>query len=95
MTIRTTLMGAAALATLGAAAEAETARIVVGVPDGSAAHYGVEASAEDLAARTDGELDGRVFPPSLFDLRQTFGGISDGIVDGGYMVLDLFPAELS
>ena len=94
MTIRTTLMGAAAIAALGAAAQAETVRIVVGVPDGSAAHYGVEAFAEDLAERTGGELDVRVFPPSLLDLRQTFGGIRDGIVDGGYMVLNFFPSEL-
>ena len=83
-----------ALAIGAGAAWAQTARIVVGVPDGSAAHYGIEAFSADLEERTGGEMDVRVFPPSLLDLRQTFGGIRDGIVDGGYMVLNFFPAEL-
>ena len=87
-------VAALALGLGGAAAWAETVRIVVGVPDGSAAHYGIEAFSADLEERTGGDLDVRVFPPSLLDLRQTFGGIRDGIVDGGYMVLNFFPAEL-
>jgi TRAP-type transport system periplasmic protein len=69
-------------------------RIVVGVPPGSAAQFGAEAFAEDLAARTEGELNVRIFPPSLLDLIQTFGGIRDGIVDGGYLVLNFHAAEL-
>ncbi|QFU08775.1 Lactate-binding periplasmic protein precursor [Rhodobacteraceae bacterium THAF1] len=97
MNIRQTMLASvagAAIALSAGAAMAETVRIVIGVPDGSGAHYGIEKFSEDLAARTDGDLRVRVFPPSLLDLRQTFGGIRDGVVDGGYMVLNYFPAEL-
>jgi len=85
---------ALAIALTAAAAQARDVKIVVGVPPGSGAHYGVDAFAADLAARTDGELKVRVFPPSLLDLVQTFGGIKDGVVDGGYLVLNYFPSEL-
>ncbi|UWQ21792.1 C4-dicarboxylate TRAP transporter substrate-binding protein [Jannaschia sp. W003] len=84
----------AATAATTTAAEAREVKIVVGVPPGSGAHYGVDAFAADLAERTGGELEVKVFPPSLLDLVQTFGGIRDGIVDGGYLVLNYFPSEL-
>lgn len=83
---------AVAAALLAGAAQARDVRIVVGVPPGSAAQYGVEAFAADLATRSD--LKVRIFPPSLLDLVQTFGGIRDGIVDGGYLVLNFHAAEL-
>lgn len=85
---------ATALAATAGAAQARDVRIVVGVPPGSAAGYGVEVFAADLAERTNGELNVRVFPPSLLDLIQTFGGIRDGIVDGGYLMLNFHASEL-
>ncbi len=36
----------------------------------------------------------RVLPASLLNLVQTFGGMKDGVVDGGYLVLNYFPSEL-
>ncbi len=94
--LKTILKGTAvAVALLAAnAALARDVRIVVGVPPGSAAQFGVEAFAEDLSARTGGDLNVRIFPPSLLDLIQSFGGIRDGIVDGGYLVLNFHAAEL-
>lgn len=91
--LRTTC-AAAALALVAASAHARDVKIVVGVPPGSGAHYGVDAFAADLAARTDGDLKVRVYPASLLNLVQTFGGIKDGIVNGGYLVLNYFPSEL-
>ena len=85
---------AAAMALVAATAQARDVKIVVGVPPGSGAHFGVDAFAADLAARTDGELKVRVLPASLLNLVQTFGGMKDGVVDGGYMVLNYFPSEL-
>lgn len=77
---------------LAGAVQARDVRIVVGVPPGSAAQFGVEAFAADLATRSDLKI--KIFPPSLLDLVQTFGGIRDGIVDGGYLVLNFHAAEL-
>lgn len=77
-----------------ASAEARDIRIVVGVPPGSAAQFGIEAFGEDIAKRTNGELTVKIFPSSLLDLVQTFGGIRDGVVDGGYLVLNFHAAEL-
>lgn len=98
MTYKARLMGCGmALAMTVASAGAAMARdvkIVVGVPPGSGAEYGVETFAEDLAERTDGGLNVRIYPPSLLDLQQTFGGLRDGIVDGGYLVLNYFPSDL-
>ena len=97
MTITTFLRGtcmAAALTITAATAQARDVKIVVGVPPGSGAQYGVETFAADLSARTNGELTVRILPPSLLDLVQTFGGIKDGVVDGGYLVLNYFPSEL-
>lgn len=85
---------AAAMAVMAASAHARDVKIVVGVPPGSGAHYGVDAFAADLAARTGGELKVRVLPASLLNLVQTFGGMKDGVVDGGYLVLNYFPSEL-
>jgi TRAP-type transport system periplasmic protein len=94
--LKSILRGTTLAAALFAAslAQARDVRIVVGVPPGIAAQYGVEAFAADLAARTNGDLNVRIFPPSLLDLIQTFGGIRDGIVDGGYLVLNFHAAEL-
>lgn len=97
MTLKKALLACTAAATIALTAlpaAAETVRIVIGVGEGSAVHYGVDAFSKDLAARTNGELDVRVFPSSLLDLRQTFGGIRDRVVDSGYMVLNFFPGEL-
>jgi TRAP-type C4-dicarboxylate transport system substrate-binding protein len=93
--LKTMLAGTAVAALLAAGAtEAREVRIVVGVPPGSAAQFGVEAFAAEIAARTAGDLTVKIFPPSLLDLIQTFGGIRDGIVDGGYLVLNFHAAEL-
>lgn len=94
--LKTLCQSAAVLAALAAAgaAEARELRIVVGVPPGSAAQFGVEAFAADLAARTGSDLTVKIFPPSLLDLVQTFGGIRDGVVDGGYLVLNFHAADL-
>jgi len=83
-----------ALALMASAAQARDVRIVVGVPPGSGAQFGIEAFGVDLAARTKDELKVRIFPSSLLDLAQTFGGIKDGVVDGGYLVLNYYPSEL-
>lgn len=94
--LKTLCQSAAVVAALAAAgaAEARELRIVVGVPPGSAAQFGVEAFAADLAARTGNDLTVKIFPPSLLDLVQTFGGIRDGVVDGGYLVLNFHAADL-
>lgn len=73
---------------------ARDVKIVVGVPPGSGAEFGVKAFSEELKTRTNGELNVRIFPPSLLDLKQTFGGMRDGVVDGGYLVLNYFPSDL-
>jgi TRAP-type C4-dicarboxylate transport system substrate-binding protein len=85
---------AAAMAVMAASAQAREVKIVVGVPPGSGAHYGVDTFAADLSERTGGALKVRVLPASLLNLVQTFGGIKDGVVDGGYLVLNYFPSEL-
>lgn len=94
--LKTLCQSAAVVAALMAAgaADARELRIVVGVPPGSAAQFGVEAFAADLAARTGNDLTVKIFPPSLLDLVQTFGGIRDGVVDGGYLVLNFHAADL-
>lgn len=89
-----TRTAAVALALMATGADARDVRIVVGVPPGSAAGYGVDVFAADLATRTNGGLTVQVMPPSLLDLVQTFGGIRDGVVQGGYMVLNFHAAEL-
>ena len=89
-----TTCAVAAMAVMAATAQARDVKIVVGVPPGSGAHYGVDAFAADLSERTGGELKVRVLPASLLNLVQTFGGMKDGVVDGGYLVLNYFPSEL-
>jgi TRAP-type transport system periplasmic protein len=76
------------------AALAKDVRIVVGVGQNSAPHFGVEAFGKQLRERTNGALAVKVFPSSLLNLTQTLGGIRDGVVDGGYMVTQLFPSDL-
>lgn len=73
---------------------AKEVRIVIGVGQNSAPHFGIDAFAKQLKEQTNGELNVRVFPASLLNLSQTFGGVRDGVVDGGYMVLQMFPADL-
>ena len=61
MKMRTALVGScltlAMAMTAATTAAARDVRIVVGVPQGSAAHYGVDAFAADLAARIAPVID--------------------------------------
>lgn len=94
--LKTLCQSAAVVAALMAAgtAHARELRLVVGVPPGGPANVGADAFAADLAARTNNELTVKIFPPSLLDMVQTFGGVRDGIVDAGYMVLNFHASDL-
>ncbi|MDF1734660.1 MAG: C4-dicarboxylate TRAP transporter substrate-binding protein [Minwuia sp.] len=84
--------GAAMLATAGAA-QAETLKVAVGFPTGSAAVYGLENFAKNVEATSD--LKVKVFSLSLLNLKETPPGIRDGIADMGFVLPPYYPAEFA
>ncbi|WP_281017359.1 MULTISPECIES: C4-dicarboxylate TRAP transporter substrate-binding protein [unclassified Minwuia] len=84
--------GAAMLATAGAA-QAETLKLAVGFPTGSAAVYALENFAKNVEATSD--LKVKVFSLSLLNLKETPPGIRDGIADMGFVLPPYYPAEFA
>lgn len=82
--------GAAMLAAAGAA-QAETLKVAVGFPTGSAAVYALENFAKNVEATSD--LKVKVFSLSLLNLKETPPGIRDGIADMGFVLPPYYPAE--
>ena len=84
--------GAAMLASAGAA-QAETLKVAVGFPTGSAAVYALENFAKNVEATSD--LKVKVFSLSLLNLKETPPGIRDGIADMGFVLPPYYPAEFA
>ncbi len=85
--------GTALLASAGAVQAAETLKVAVGFPQGSAAVYAIERFARNVEATSD--LKVKVFPLSLLNLKETPPGIRDGIADMGYVLPPYYPAEFA
>ncbi|MEC9344824.1 MAG: C4-dicarboxylate TRAP transporter substrate-binding protein [Pseudomonadota bacterium] len=83
----------AATVLLGASAQADTLKIAVGFPTGSAAFYALDNFAKNLEATSD--LKAKVFPLSLLNLKETPPGIRDGIADMGFVLPPYYPAEFA
>jgi len=84
--------GAAMLASAGAA-QADTLKVAVGFPTGSAAVYALENFAKNVEATSD--LKVKVFSLSLLNLKETPPGIRDGIADMGFVLPPYYPAEFA
>lgn len=84
--------GAAMLASAGAA-QAETLKVAVGFPTGSAAVYALENFAKNVEATSDLKI--KVFSLSLLNLKETPPGIRDGIADMGFVLPPYYPAEFA
>ncbi|GJL87567.1 MAG: hypothetical protein DHS20C03_12760 [Minwuia thermotolerans] len=80
------------LASAGAA-QAETLKVAVGFPTGSAAVYALENFAKNVEATSD--LKVKVFSLSLLNLKETPPGIRDGIADMGFVLPPYYPAEFA
>ncbi len=85
--------GAAMLATAGGAQAADTLKVAVGFPTGSAAVYALENFAKNVEATSD--LKVKVFSLSLLNLKETPPGIRDGIADLGFVLPPYYPAEFA
>jgi TRAP-type C4-dicarboxylate transport system substrate-binding protein len=77
-----------------APADARELKFGVGLPPSSVGHYGMEVFAKTLKEKTKGELEVKIFPLSLINISQMYGGIRDGVVDGGFFLPPIFPSEL-
>ena len=73
------------------AAQADTLKVAVGFPPGSASAIGMENFAKYIEANSD--LKVKVFPLSLLNLKETPPGLRDGIADIGYVLTPYYPAE--
>lgn len=96
MRLISTLSAAAAGAALifGAGASgAETLKLAVGFPTGSAAYYALDNFAKNVEATSD--LEVKVFPLSLLNLQETPPGIRDGLADIGFVLPPYYPAEFA
>ncbi|MDF2231294.1 C4-dicarboxylate TRAP transporter substrate-binding protein [Albimonas sp. CAU 1670] len=90
-----TLAVAAPAALIPAApAGAETLKVAVGYPPGTAGDRTYQAFAEDLAARTDGKLDAKVYPMNLLSFAEALSGVRDGIGDLTLIATPYFLSEL-
>lgn len=85
--------GAAMLASAAGAAQADTLKVAVGFPTGSAAVYALENFAKNVEATSD--LKVKVFSLSLLNLKETPPGIRDGIADMGFVLPPYYPAEFA
>lgn len=85
--------GAAMLVSAGAAQTAETLKLAVGFPTGSAAVYALEQFAKNVEATSD--LKVKLYSLSLLNLKETPPGIRDGIADMGFVLPPYYPAEFA
>ena len=83
----------AAMMAGAATAQAETLKIAVGFPTGSAAYYALDNLAKNIEKNTD--LKAKVFPLSLLNLKETPPGVRDGIADMGFVLPPYYPAEFA
>lgn len=81
------------LASATGAAQADTLKVAVGFPTGSAAVYALENFAKNVEATSD--LKVKVFSLSLLNLKETPPGIRDGIADMGFVLPPYYPAEFA
>lgn len=85
----------AALGLFAAApASARELKLAVGLPPSSVGYYGMEVFAKTLKEKTGGELEVKMYPLSLLNLSQMYGGIRDGVVDVGFFLPPMYPSEL-
>jgi len=77
-----------------APADARELKVGVGLPPSSVGHYGMEVFAKTIKEKTNGELEVKIFPLSLLNITQMYGGIRDGVVDAGFFLPPIFPSEL-
>lgn len=77
-----------------APAGAETLKVAVGYPPGTAGDRTYQAFAEDLAARTGGKLDAKVYPMNLLSFAEALSGVRDGIGDLTLIATPYFLSEL-
>ena len=75
-------------------ASARELKLGVGLPPASAAYFGLEVFAKTLKEKSAGELEVKLYPLSLLNLSQMFGGVRDGVVDIGYVLPPMSPSEL-
>jgi len=88
------LSAALAAALAASPALAETLKVAVGYPPGSAGDRTYQAFAEDLAARTDGALEAKVYPMNLLSFAEALSGVRDGIGDLTLIATPYFLSEL-
>jgi TRAP-type C4-dicarboxylate transport system substrate-binding protein len=69
-------------------------KLSVGFPQGTAAYYGLESFAKALKEKSGGQLEVKMYPLSLLSLPQMLKGVSDGVVDAGFVLPPLFPSDL-
>lgn len=88
------ILAAALSLGLPATADARELKVGVGLPPSSVGHYGMEVFAKTLKEKSGGELEVKIFPLSLVNITQMYGGIRDGVVDAGFFLPPVFPSEL-
>jgi TRAP-type C4-dicarboxylate transport system substrate-binding protein len=82
---------AGALGLAATAAQAETLRYAVGFGPSS---YPVQALYEtNEFLKAEGEIDLKIFPLSLLNLKETPPGLRDGLAEAGYIITPYYPAE--
>jgi TRAP-type C4-dicarboxylate transport system substrate-binding protein len=75
-------------------AQARELKVGVGLPPSSVGHYGMEVFAKTLKEKSGGEIEVKIFPLSLMNIPQMYGGIRDGVVDAGFFLPPVFPSEM-
>ncbi|PTB92347.1 MULTISPECIES: C4-dicarboxylate TRAP transporter substrate-binding protein [Sulfitobacter] len=85
----------AAVAIAGQASAKERLNFAYGYPNNSAIGLAVDAYAEAVAERSDGEVDVTGFAMSLLSLPETSPGVRDGLADVGFVLPPYYPAEYS
>ncbi|MES2631882.1 MAG: C4-dicarboxylate TRAP transporter substrate-binding protein [Pseudomonadota bacterium] len=74
-------------------AAAREIKLGVGLAPGGAPYHGLEIFSKTVKEKSAGELEVKLYPLSLLSLSQMFAGIRDGIVDGGFFLQSMTPAE--
>lgn len=76
-----------------ASAQAESLRYAVGFGPSA---YPVQAIYEtNELLKADGEIELKIFPLSLLNLKETPPGLRDGLAEAGYVITPYYPAEYS
>lgn len=85
-----------ASALFGAQASAQTLRLAPGTPPAHPGHTPLfTAFAEEIEARTDGELDGTILGTEVANLGNMRTAIRSGLADAGMFLPAYFPSDLS